>query len=232
MAYCQSYAIGDTTEYCLSVGAATATRRILIIPPLFDEMNRMRRVLVSAMRLLAAQDIASVMPDLPGCNESQSLLSDQNLSTWRNALSKAAIAAAATHIASIRGGALIDDICVGAPHWRLSPAKGETLLRAMLRTRVAGDKESGLSTTSEALIARAQTENIELAGNILGPQLVADLAITLPAQIKDVQLRTLGDGPDMIAGKALWLRAEPQDDAEFAAAIAADIALWSDSCAA
>ncbi len=233
MAFCQSYTIGDSSEYCLSFGAATAKQRILIIPPFFDEMNRMRRVLASAMRILAAQDIASVMPDLPGCNESLSLLRDQNLSSWRNALTAAANAASATHIASIRGSALIDDICADLPHWRLSPVKGEALLKAMLRTRVAGDKEAGLLTTSEALIARAQTQDIELAGNILGPQMVADLAITLPVQIENLQVRALGDGVGLIAGKALWLRAEPQDDAEFATAIAADIAAWSrSSCAA
>ena len=227
MAYCQSYTIADSPEFCLSFGAATSARRILIIPPLFDEMNRMRRVLASAMRMLATQDIASVMPDLPGCNESLSLMRDQNLSAWRTALTAAANAASVTHIASIRGGALIDDICTALPHWRLSPVKGDAVLKAMLRTRVAGDKEAGLSTTSEALITRAQTEDIELAGNILGPQMVADLAMTLPVQLEKLQLRTLGDGPDMIAGKALWLRAEPQDDADFAAAIATDIAAWS-----
>ena len=39
--------------------AAGSSRRILIIPPLFDEMNRCRRMLVQAMRELAAANGAS-----------------------------------------------------------------------------------------------------------------------------------------------------------------------------
>lgn len=231
MAFCHSYNTGASLEYCLSFGEAAAMRRILIIPPLFDEMNRMRRVLASVMRILEQNGAASMLPDLPGCNESIADLSVQNLGIWRTAMQDAVSATAATHIVSIRGGALIDDIYADLPHWRLAPVKGEALLKAMLRTRVVGDKEAGLSTTSDALIAHAQTDAIELAGNILGPQMVADLAITSPTQLANVQTRTLGIGPDMIAGKALWLRAEPQDDAEFAAAIAADITKWSDACA-
>jgi hypothetical protein len=231
MAISQTYQTAQSTEFCLCFGEDSAEKRILFIPPLFDEMNRMRRVLVNAMRILAEKGIASALPDLPGCNESQIELRTQNLSSWRNAMRDAAASFSITHIASMRGGALIDNICEDLPHWRLAPVKGDTLLKSMLRTRIAGDKEAGLNTTSDALIMQAQTDDIELAGNILGPQMVADLAISIPAELANLQLRTIGDGPDMIAGKALWLRAEPQDDADFAAAIAQDIAQWSSQCA-
>jgi hypothetical protein len=232
MARSQTYQTAQSNEFCLCFGDSAAENRILIIPPLFDEMNRMRRVLISAMRILAENGIASALPDLPGCNESQLELRTQNLSSWRNEMRNTAAAFSITHIASIRGGALIDGICEDLPHWRLAPVKGDSLLKSMLRTRIAGDKEAGLNTTSDALIMQAQTDDIELAGNILGPQMIADLAISVPAELENLQLRTLGDGPDMITGKALWLRAEPQDDPEFAAAIAQDIAQWSSLCAA
>jgi hypothetical protein len=231
MALSQAYQTAQTNEFCLCFGERSADKRILIIPPLFEEMNRIRRVLVSAMRILAENGIASALPDLPGCNESQIELRTQNLSSWRNAMRDAAALFSITHIASMRGGGLIDDIYEDLPHWRLAPVKGEALLKSMVRTRIAGDKEAGLNTTSDALILQAQTDDIELAGNILGPKMVADLAISVPAELANLQLRTIGDGPDMIAGKALWLRAEPQDDPEFAAAIAQDIAQWSSLCA-
>src|SRR3546814_11084271 len=51
------------------VGTSSAT--ILIVPPLFEEANRTRRTLVLAMRALAAEGFAALLPDLPGQNESQ-----------------------------------------------------------------------------------------------------------------------------------------------------------------
>ena len=59
-----------TREYCLSFGAADAKRTILILPPLFDEMNRhlqgdrrRRSACWCCLHLL------TLLPDLPGCNE-------------------------------------------------------------------------------------------------------------------------------------------------------------------
>ncbi len=103
------YVFARAEEYCLMAGDANASRRILIVPPLFDEMNRMRRVLVSAMRELADLGVCSILPDLPGCNESMARLVDQDLDKWRGAIAAVAEQLGATHIASIRGGVLIDN---------------------------------------------------------------------------------------------------------------------------
>ena len=46
-------------EYALCF-AATAARRILIVPPLFDEMNRVRRMLVPSTRPAAERDVRPV----------------------------------------------------------------------------------------------------------------------------------------------------------------------------
>ena len=43
---------------------------IMILPSLFEEANRMRRILVEVMRGLVASGLASALPDLPGTNES------------------------------------------------------------------------------------------------------------------------------------------------------------------
>jgi alpha-beta hydrolase superfamily lysophospholipase len=132
-----TYSFDGQDEYCPGIdpGAPKALRRILLVAPLFDEMNRTRRLLVSTMRALADRGIASFLPDLPGTNESTAALADQYLTRWQAAIAVAAEQHGTTHIASIRGGALVDLASPYLPHWRLSPAKGSSLLKVMLRTQ-------------------------------------------------------------------------------------------------
>ncbi len=217
------YQFAGQVEYCLSFGRGAA-RRILIVPPLFDEMNRMRRVLASAMRDLAGRGVCCLLIDLPGCNESPTRLQDQSLESWRRAVMDCAGQQRATHVASLRGGSLVDG-AEWLPHWRLAPAKGASLLKAMVRTRIAGEKEAGRRLTEAELLAGPSP--IELAGNLLGPDMVAQLGTAEPAPLPNLTERKLGDD---IIGSPLWLRAEPQDDPDFAAAIAADLDHWSASC--
>jgi hypothetical protein len=222
----RTYHFDGHDEHVLSFGAETS-RRILIIPPLFDEMNRCRWMLGQAMRGLAERGTGSFLIDLPGCNESHSALEDNSLSTWREAVGAAAAQLGATHIASLRGGALVDDGAANLPHWRLAPAKGSSLLKTMIRTRIAGDKEAGKANSEAGLMEAAKTGPIELAGNMLGPAMVAELASTEPTEVAQLTQRALGQD---IAGSTLWLRAEPQDDPVMSDAIAADLHLWSASC--
>ncbi|MEE9434331.1 MAG: hypothetical protein V3V15_08845 [Sphingorhabdus sp.] len=218
-----TYSFDRRDEQLLAFGPADAAQRILIIAPLFDEMNRMRRTLVEAMRLLDGAGIASALPDLPGCNESLALLEEQSLDKWRAAAKAAAGAFAATHILSIRGGALIDDGAADLPHLRLSPVKGRSLLNMLIRTRIAGDKEAGLTTSAESLADAAMAGPIELAGNRIGPEMSAQLTNAEPADLanyRDIK-------PADISGQTLWLRAEPQHDAAMAAGLAEELARWS-----
>jgi hypothetical protein len=202
-------------------------RRILILPPLFDEMNRVRRMLVQAMRDLDAQGCGSIMPDLPGCNESLAALDVQDLSLWRSAVVAASSQFGATHVAAIRGGALIDDALPDLPHWRLAPAKGQSLLKTMIRTRIAGAKEEGVALTEAGLLADAQSRPVSFAGNRLSPAMVAQLGEAVPAELGNAVERRLGED---IQGSTLWLRAEPQDDLAMSQSIAHDLAAWSLSC--
>lgn len=222
----RTYNFAGHDEHVLCFGAGSS-RRILIIPPLFDEMNRCRRMLVQAMRALAERGAGSMLLDLPGGNESRAALEAQSLSTWRESVAAAATQVGATHIASLRGGALIDNGAINVPHWRLAPAKGSSLLKTMIRTRIAGDKEAGKTTSEAALMDAAKATPIELAGNLLGPEMLAELASTEPADIAILTERALGQD---IAGSPLWLRAEPQDDPAMSAAIAADLDQWSATC--
>ena len=222
-----SYRFAGFDEACLSFGEAQADRVILIVPPLFDEMNRVRAVLVGAMRELAERGITILLPDLPGCNESLAPIAEQTIESWREALAAAAENFGATHIASIRGGALIVS-GIALPQWRLAPVKGASLLKTMLRTRIASDKEAGHLTTVDSLMTDAQSGPIELSGYLLGAEMLAGLDGAVPGDV-GVEV-ALGDDPGQLRGKPLWLRAEPQEDAEMSAALAAELDRWSALC--
>lgn len=219
------YETAGNQEYCLSFGASDAARTILIIPPFFDEMNRTRRMIAEAMRHLAKRGVRAHLLDLPGCNESVVPAPHRSLSSWRVAVTDAAVQLQVTHIASIRGGCLIDD-AAGLPIWRLAPVRGAALLKNMLRTRIAGDKEVGVYSTAEHLLADGRAHGIHLAGQMLSPHMVADLEIAIAITNDLVTEGALAD----VAGTPLWLRAEPGESPEMSAALAARLDAWSASC--
>jgi hypothetical protein len=105
---------------------------------------------------------------------------------------------------------------------------GASLLRTLLRARVAADREAGVASSLDSLQAMAVSQALLLAGNALSPAMVAQLG---QAEAQPVEpLRSVALGAGGIAGTPLWLRAEPGEDAPMAAAIAADIATWSKTC--
>ncbi len=193
-------------------------RRILVLPALFDEANKLRHFTVETMRRLDAAGFDSILPDLPGCNESLAPLETQSLQGWRDAAEAAARHFDATHVLTIRGGAL----CAPAelPAWRYAPATGASILRAMLRARVLASKEAGLEETREDLLARGKESGLELAGYRLGAAMIRELDKAEPAggaALANIAQADLG-------GAGLWLRAEPDHDPAQADALAALIA--------
>ena len=217
-------------EHRFAIAPAGAPRAtVLIVPPLFEEANRMRRTLALAIRALAARGFAATLPDLPGQNESLVPLEAVDLDRWR-----AALAADASRIdgpvivASLRGGALIDDTASANAWWRLAPAGGASLLRTLLRARVAADREAGVASSADLLMEEAKKTPLLLAGNLLSPAMVAQLGAAEPQTV--APLRAVALGADGIAGTPLWLRAEPGEDIGMATAIADDIAAWSATC--
>lgn len=219
------YNTAGQSEYGLRFGPADADRIVLILPPLFDEMNRTRRMIVEAMRHLAKRDVASLLPDLPGSNESRTALSEQSMESWRRAASDAAIQSEATHVVSIRGGSLLDD-AAGLPICRLAPVKGASLLKTLLRARISADKEAGLVTSAEQLIIEGQRHGLNLAGHAIGPAMLGDLEKALPVLSDATTEAALSE----VAGAALWLRSEPDDSPEMSAALAGYIDQWSATC--
>lgn len=225
-----SFPFRDHEELCLRAGH-DCEYQILLIPPLFDEMNRTRQVLVDVMRRLEERGIGSFLPDLPGTNESLFPRPEAKLSIWREALGNCRNAIGSNaFVAGFRGGCLIDDLAPDMPHWRLSPVDGKRLLRTMMRTRIASEKEAGITTTLNDLSAQAADETLNLAGNAISPQMFTELQNATTASLASVRQVRLNSDPKpadgRIAGSALWLRAEPDSDPELAEAISRDIAEW------
>ncbi len=153
-------------------------RRVLIVPPLFAEMNRLRRLTARTMRALDAHGIDTFAPDLPGTNESTAPLHAQSLHTWRSAMERAARHFAATHVLALRGGALIFPNTL--PGWVLEPVSGAAILRQMVRARVLAARERGEHEDTAALIEQGRNEGLVLAGYDIGPGLIAGLESARP----------------------------------------------------
>ena len=192
--------------------------RLLVLPALFDESNKLRHFTVEVMRRLDAAGIDALLPDLPGCNESLASLEQQTLAGWRQAAEAAAAHFAATHVLSVRGGALCEPDTL--PVLRYAPVTGEALLRGLLRARVLASKEAGLDENRDVLLERGRREGLELAGYRLGAQMVRELETAEPgggAALANVAQPELG-------GPGLWLRAEPDHDPRQAEALASRVA--------
>ncbi len=188
--------------------------RLLIIPALFDEANRMRRLTVEVMRRLDAAGMDSALPDLPGCNESLLPLRDQTPDSWRKAMQAAADWFRPSHVLGIRGGALL--VPPNLPGWLYAPAKGSAILRQMLRTRIMASREAGIDETQDSLLASGARDGLSLSGHELGPQFLSQIQDLVP-DTSDLSVIE----QDILAGGGLWLRAEPDDDRAQADALAA-----------
>ena len=206
---------GGDAEYTLAFDQGRSYR-LLIVPALFEEANRMRRLTVEVMRRLDAAGIDCFLPDLPGCNESLEPLEAQTVETWRAAMAGAAAHFGATHALGIRGGALLHP---ALPGWKYGPVIGANLLRLMLRAGFVVSREAGLAETQEGLLEAGAREGLELVGYRLGPDLLAGLQTAVPAEGPSEILQ------DLMGGGGLWLRAEPGEDRAQADALAAIVAV-------
>lgn len=188
-------------------------KRLLIVPALFDEANRMRRLTVEVMRRLDGAGIDSLLPDLPGCNENLQPLEAQTPGSWRDAMTSAATHFGATHVLGIRGGALLTP--EGPPTWHYAPAKAASILRQLIRSRILTAREAGISENQEGLIETGLAEGLELSGFRLGADFLREFQTLTPAAgASEIAQDTIGGG-------GLWLRAEPDEDRQQADALAA-----------
>ena len=213
--------------------------QVLIVPPLFEEMNRARALLAGIGRRLATRGIGSWLPDLPGTGDSAVALTEIGWADWRAAVSEmaehiAATSGQASNIFSIRGGALLDDAAPAAAWYRLAPvAAGDRLLRELLRTRLAADQERGTPTTLAALEASLAAATVELGGYPITPALAASLRNAVAAPVAPLRTATVGSGDAdrLFDGPPVWRQAEPPAVPMLAANIADDLADWIAQCA-
>ena len=213
----RAYRFDGNDELCLRHGPETGPA-LLILPPLFDEANRVRHLMVETARALADHGVASLLPDLPGCNESLAPLAAQTLVGWRAAATRASAHFSATHVLALRAGCWLAPESL--PGWLYAPAKPATVLRTMLRARALAAREAGREENANDLLAQARTDGIELAGWSLGAALVAELEREeFAPSAKHAVIEQ-----DDIGGQPLWLRAENAYDAKQADALVAILA--------
>lgn len=218
---------------CIVRGPADGPQ-LLIIPPLFEEMNRTRALLAGIGRGLAERGIASWLPDLPGTGDSDVALPAVRWSDWRQAVRSVSQHIEANHgkgtvTFAVRGGALLDDAAEAAVALRLAPVtSGDRQLREMLRTGVAALQERGTPTSLAALEDQLRTTTLELGGYPITPALAAGLAAARAAAIAPGRTAALtgGAGDLLFDGPPVWRQAEPIA----ARALAADLAAWIALC--
>lgn len=203
---------GSAGEYALTFDRGR-DKRLLIVPALFDEANRMRRFTVEVMRRLDSAGIDSVLPDLPGCNESLQPLEAQTPSSWRDAMTSVARHFGTTHVLGIRGGGLLTP--EGLPTWHYAPTKAASILRQLIRSRILTAREAGISENQEGLMETGLAQGLELSGFRLGATFLREFQTLTPlAGAAEIAQDTIGGG-------GLWLRAEPDEDRQQADALAA-----------
>ncbi len=205
-------------EYALAFDQGRKAR-ILVVPALFDEANKLRHLTVETMRRLHGAGIDCFLPDLPGTNESLRDLAAVELEDWRMAVEAALRHFGATHVLAIRGGALL--LPSGLSGWLYAPVKGASLLKTMLRARILASREAGIEETGEELLERGLATGLELAGFALSGEMIRQLQAGKPAE--DMRLTVIEQ--ELVGGRPLWLRAEPDHEPAQADALAAVVSM-------
>ena len=189
-------------------------KRLMILPPVLEELNKFRRQTVEIMRRLDLAGVDSFCPDLPGCNESSIPFALQDLDTLRTAAQLAAKHINATHIVALRSGCWLAPLDL--PGWLYAPAKPAKLLRSLLKAHLIAAREAGEPIDFDTLEARVGEDGLALGGIHLSAKLIRQLqAEDYQPSDNHVILPT-----ELIGGSPLWLRAENDEDPEQADALA------------
>lgn len=217
---------------------------VIVAPPLFEEANRTRALIVAMLRGLAARGIGGALPDLPGQGESGATLLGTSLAAWRRAFARAVSSLGERcYVVAMRGGALVDGKAQAAARLHLSPASGAALVRGLLRARRAATLAAGERPVADDLDKPGPP--LLLAGNLIGRDLLRDLMAAAPGRadrkvtiFPDTDPSDRALAPDHAASgsgeparyRKPWLASEPFVDADLAEALATDIAQWVAAC--
>lgn len=185
----------------------TATRRLLILPPLFEEMNRCRALLAALGRELATRNIVSLLPDLPGTGECPRRLENISWTDWLDAVQALVDAEKPDHIFTLRGGALLAQHLPNARDDFAAIASGQSIWRALARARMVMEQEAGIKVSQADLEAQsAQGHIVMCAGYALSPAMLQGL---IKAQIRTPACHSWHLGEDDLEGPPVWLQADP-----------------------
>ena len=101
----ERFRVGDREEWLMRLGRPH-TPAILFVPPLFEEMNRTRALIVAVMHRLAKRGHSCWLVDLGGTGESERELGEVTWRDWRHDVTSAAahVAAAALMETGIADG--------------------------------------------------------------------------------------------------------------------------------
>ncbi|MBC2777933.1 alpha/beta hydrolase family protein [Parasphingopyxis marina] len=219
------YDWGKGQDWLTSLGPEDG-RSILIVPPLFEELNRTRKLLSDLMRALAGRGIGAHLPELPGTGESETILADANWDDWKAAVAAASNVCDAGAVVAVRGGCLLDTAHQGEKTLRFAPVEGKRLIRDLVRSRSVTDK----AFDAEAQKAVFVTGPTMLGGYPIGAELACAVRDAEPRSGSSVTVVRLegdrGEADSHIAGAPLWRRAEPTGDPALSGALADNIAAW------
>jgi hypothetical protein len=197
--------------------------QVLVVPPLFEELNRTRKMITDTMRALAESGIGAHLPDLPGTGESPTELGEIGLAGWKEALAGAAQSCSPDLIFSIRGGCLLDQDLASEKILRFSPVSGKAVVRDLIRARSVTD--AGFDKDAQAAVF--SDGPTMLGGYLLTAPLASELNEAEPGPADGLKVvkreNEPGDSDFRISGPPLWRRAEPSGSPEQSAGLAAII---------
>lgn len=195
--------------------SAAARRRMLVVPPFAEEMNKSRHVLAAIVRAAADAGSEVLMPDLYGTGDSEGDFGDATIDIWRSDLD-AAVARMQSEspldVVALRAGALLAADLAARHAVRsltlLQPvSEGRQQLTQMLRLRLAaGLMGGGEKETAAQLRQRlADGEFLEVAGYRLSGELASGMEslalLQMPAgaveQVNWIELAPQADRPLM-----------------------------------
>ncbi len=196
---------------------------VLILQPLFEEANRMRRTLALMARALDRNAVGVVMPDLPGMGEHPVGADKLEISVIEASL-KSLIDALATDgrpvlVAGFRAACLFDTLPGAAANWRFAPEPGDRLVRTLMRTVMPEDSSDMQAFVNGQLVSRAFLDDM---ASLLQPH---------PAKLRTLRLSTdRAEADRHVEASPLWRHAEPGEDPALAALLAEDIRTWVETC--
>lgn len=196
---------------------------VLILQPLFEEANRMRRTLALMARALDRQGVGVVMADLPGMGEhplgaNQVGISD--IETASNLLCDALTSQGhPVLVAGFRAACLFDSLPGVSANWRFAPEPGDRLVRTLLRTEMPEESTETHAFINGQLVSRAFLDDM------------ARLPLPNPARLRTLRLTTdRAEADRHVEASPLWRHAEPSEDPALAELLAGDILNWAVTC--